>query len=191
MRGSLGAPLRISTTEQGAVNCPYGAAFSPDSAHVAIIGSQSTCAPTTTTLTPHIAAIYDTRSGVMTLYVRLEKLLGIRTDVSLSQQPIQAIHYFSLGWSPDGSRIAIVFTAFDSAETQTPDTERDTGLIVLDAEHGTARVIYGDSGYFTLPGTNGSGFPSGTLRRAPPCLHTCLIRAWRTHGINKACPTPS
>ena len=41
VRGSLGAPLRISTTEQGAVNCPYGAAFSPDGAHVAIIGSKS------------------------------------------------------------------------------------------------------------------------------------------------------
>src|SRR5690348_6757356 len=56
VRGSLGAPLRISTIEQGAINCPYGAAFSPDGAHVAIIGSQSTCAPTTTTLTPQIAA---------------------------------------------------------------------------------------------------------------------------------------
>jgi hypothetical protein len=95
----------------------------------------------------------------MTLYVQLEKLLGISTDIPLSQQPIQAIHYFSLGWSPDGSRIAIVFTAFNSAESQTPDTERDTGLIVLDAEHGTARVIYGDSGYFALPGTDGGGFP--------------------------------
>ncbi len=158
-RGSLGAPLRISTIEQGAINCPYGAAFSPDGAHVSIIGSQSTCAPTTATLTPHVAAIYDTHSGVMTLYVQLEKLLGIRTDIPIDQQPIRAIHYFSLGWSPDGSRIAIIFTAFDSAESQTPATERDTGLIVMDAEHGTARVIYGDSGYFALPGTNGGGFP--------------------------------
>jgi WD40 repeat protein len=159
VRGSLGAPLRISTIEQGAINCPYGAAFAPDGDHVAIIGSQSTCEPATSTLTPHIVAVYDTHSGVMTQYVKIEKLLGIDTSLPLEQQSIRAIHYFSLGWSPDGSRIAIIFTAFSSPDIQTPDTVEDSGLIVLDAEHGTARVWRGDSGYFALPGESGGGFP--------------------------------
>jgi hypothetical protein len=187
VQGALGAPLRISTIEQGAINCPYGAAFSPDGAHVAIIGSQSTCAPATTTLTPHIAAIYDTHSGVMTLYVQLEKLLGIRTGLPIDQQSIRAIQYFSLGWSPDGSSIAIVFTAFDSTAVQTPDTEQDTGLIVMDTEHGTARVIYGDSGYFTLPGTNSGGFPIWNVaaRASVPAYlpEPGLAYAWNKEGM--------
>lgn len=158
VRGSLGAPLHISTIEQGAINCPYGAAFAPDGDHVAIIGSQSTCEPATSTLIPHIAAVYDTHSGVMTQYVKIETLLGIDTNLPLDQQSIRAVHYFSLGWSPDGSHIAIIFTTFTSPDILTPDTIYDSGLIVLDAEHGTARVWHGDSGYFALPGEDG-GFP--------------------------------
>ncbi len=187
VRGSLGAPLRISTLEQGAINCPTGAAFSPDGSHVAIIGSQSRCAPATTTLTQHVAAIYDTHSGVMTLHVNIEKLLVISTDLPLDQQPIRAIHYFSLGWSPDGSKIAIVFTTFTSAEIQTPDTQQDTGLIVLDAERGTARVIYGDSGYFALPGTDGGGFPIWNIAEGTEVSAYApdpgLAYAWNKQGM--------
>lgn len=186
VRGSLGAPVRISTIEQGAINCPFGAAFSPDGTHVAVIGSKSTCAPATSTLTPHIAAIYDTHSGVMNLYTPLEKLLGINTSLPLDQQPIRVIHYFSLGWSPNGSQIAIVFTAFSSADILTPDTVADAGLIIMDSEHGTARVLRGDSGFFALPGTTGNGFPIWNVvtgAEVPAFMpDPGLAYAWNAHG---------
>ncbi len=189
VRGSLGAPMLISTLEQGAINCPYGASFSPDGTHVMILGTQGTCAPTTAalTLTPHIAAIYDTRSGVMTLYTHLEKLLDIDTSLPLDQQPIRAEHYFSLGWSPDGDNLAIVFTAFDSADTLTPDHEVDAGLILLDAEHGSGRVLRGDSGFFTLPGSSANGFPIWSTATPPTEVPAVapdpgLAYAWSAHG---------
>lgn len=187
VRGSLGAPLHISTLEQGAINCPYGAAFSPDGAHVAILGSQSTCASSTSTLTPHIAAIYDTHSGVMTLYVRLEKLLGINTSLPLDQQRIRVMNYFSLGWSPDGSHLAIIFTAFNSSDIFTPDTVEDSGLIIMDTEHGMAQVFHGDSGFFALPGTETGGFPIwnvGTGAEIPAYSpEPGLAYAWSAHGV--------
>jgi hypothetical protein len=186
VRGSLGTPLRISTQEQGAINCPFGAAFSPDGNHVAVIGSQSACAPATSTLTQHIAAIYDTHSGVMNLYVRLEKLLDIDTSLPIAQEPIQSINYFSLGWSPDGYHIAIIFTAFSSTDSLTPESEVDAGLILLDAEHGTARVLHGDTGYFALAGAASSGFPIWNVATGTEVPAYApdpgLAYAWNAHG---------
>jgi hypothetical protein len=187
VRGSLGAPLVISTLRQGAIQCPVGAAFAPDGAHIAILGSLGSCAPATaTSLTTHIAAIYDTRSGATTLYVRLEKLLGIDTSVPLDQQYIHAIHYFNLGWSPDGHSLAIVFTAFNSSDILIPDTEVDAGLILLNTEHGTAQIFHGDSGYFSLPGASGGGFPIWDVQTGTqiPAFapESGLAYAWNAHG---------
>lgn len=186
VRGSLGAPLRISTLEQGAVNCPAGAAFSPDGSHVAVLGSQSTCAPGTTTMTPHVAAIYDAHSGVMTLYARLERLLGIDTSLPLDLQQVRSLSYFSLGWSPDGKHLAIIFTAFSSSDILTPDTLYDAGLILLDAEHGSARVLHGDSGFFALPGEVGGGFPIWDVVSGAEISAFSpdpgLAYAWNEHG---------
>ncbi|HEX6544585.1 MAG TPA: hypothetical protein VF040_22690 [Ktedonobacterales bacterium] len=191
VRGSLGAPMIISTLGQGGINCPHGAAFAPDGAHVAIIGTHGSCMPSTSTLTQHVAAIYDTQSGVMNLYVRLEKLLHIDTDLPLDQQTIKTIQYFSLGWSPDGSTIAIVFTEFDSTDVLLPETERDSGLILLNAEHGTARVLHGDSGFFALSGSNGGGFPiwnvAATGKEIPEipayAPDAGLAYAWNARGM--------
>lgn len=187
VRGSLGAPLRISTLEQGAVNCPYSAAFSPDGNHLVVLGSRSTCAPSTSRLTSNIAAIYDAHSGVMTLYAQLDKLLGIDTSLPFDQQTIRTVKYFSLGWSPDGKHIAIIFTEFTSADILTPDTEWDAGLIVLDAEYGSARVLHGDSGYFPSLSTIGGGFPiwnvaTGAEVSSAYAPEAGLAYAWHSHG---------
>ncbi|HEU5348805.1 MAG TPA: hypothetical protein VFU63_09360 [Ktedonobacterales bacterium] len=184
-RGLLGTPLRISTLEQGAINCPYGAAFSPDGNHLVVLGSLNSCASGTSTLTRHVAAIYDSHSGVMTLYVRLETLLGIDSSLPLSQQPVRAVSCFNLGWSPDGNHIAIIFTAFTSADVLTPETVWDAGLIIMDAEHGTARVLHGDSGFFPMPGTTGSGFPIWNIAGAEVPEYSSepgLAYAWNARG---------
>ena len=158
-RGSLDAPLIISTMQQGAVFCPYGASFSPDGEYIALLGSQSTCAQGSERMTPHIAAIYNAHSGVMSLFVHLDTLFDSDTSASLAQQNIRAMSYFSLGWAPDSKHLAIIFTAFDSPNILTLDTETSAGLILLNTERGSARVLYGDSGFFALPGTSGGGFP--------------------------------
>lgn len=185
VRGSLGGPLIISTMQQGSVNCPYGASFSPDGEYVAILGSQGACAQGSASMTPHVAAIYSASSGVMSLYVQLDKLLGIDATESLDQTSIRAVNYFSLGWSPDGKRLAIIYTAFNSRDFLTPETVARSGLILLDTERGSARVLYGDSGFFPLPGTVGSfpvwnvatGAESPTFTPDPG-----LAYAWNGHG---------
>ena len=79
-RGSLGAPLIITTMQQGAINCPYGASFSPDGEHIAILGTQDGCARGPVSALPHVAAIYNAHSGVMSLYVQLDKLVNHGAD---------------------------------------------------------------------------------------------------------------
>ena len=184
-RGSLGAPLIISTMQQGAINCPYGASFSPDGEYVAVLGSQSACAPSLANTTPHIAAIYGAHSGVMSLFVQLDKLLGIDLNQPRYQQPIRAMSYFSLGWSPDSKRLAIIYTAFSAPDILTPDTEADAGLILLDTERGSARVLHGDSGFFALPGVAGA-FPiwDVTTGAETPSFapDPGLAYAWNAHG---------
>lgn len=187
VRGSLSALLQISTREQGSVNCPFGAAYSPDGGHIAIIGTQATCAPHTTSLTPHVAVIYDAHSGVMTLYARLEQLIGIDTTLPLAQEPVRAVNYFSLGWAPDGHHLAIIFTAFTSEDIITTDTEWDAGLIVLDTERGTARVLHGDSGFFALPGSPANGFPIWNVATGAEVSafspDSGLAYAWNARGM--------
>lgn len=188
-RGSLGAPLIITTMQQGAINCPYGASFSPDGEHIAILGTQDGCARGPVSALPHVAAIYNAHSGVMSLYVQLDKLVNHSADgasESSAQQPTRVASYFSLGWSPDGRRLAIVYTAFNSPDVLTQETEADTGLILLDTEHGSIRTLYGDSGFFALPGTSGGGFPIWNVATGAetPAFSPDpgLAYAWNAHG---------
>lgn len=187
VRGSLNASLTISTRQQGSIDCPFGASFSPDGSRIAVLGSQGTCDPYTTTLTPQVAAIYDTHSGVMSLFVRLEPLIGVNPNLPLAQQTVRSIRYFSLGWSPDGHTLAIIYTAFSATDDITPDTEVDAGLILLDTEHGTAHVLRGDSSFFAAPGTSAGGFPiwnvaTGTeIPAYTPDVG--LAFAWNAHGM--------
>ena len=188
-RGSLGAPLIIATMQQGAINCPYGASFSPDGEHVAILGTQDACPAGLVSTAPHVAAIYNAHTGVMSLYVQLDKLLTHSADdasASSAQQQTRATSYFSLGWSPDGRSLAIVYTSFNSSDILTQDTEADTGLILLDTEHGSIHMLYGDSGFFALPGTSGGGFPIWNVATGAetPAFSPDpgLAYAWNAHG---------
>lgn len=189
VRGSLGAPLIIATTQQGAIYCPYGASFSPDGEYVAVLGIQGACPDGLVSTAPHVAAIYDAHTGVMSLYVELDKLLnhGVNgASESATQQQMWATSYYSLGWSPDGKHLAIVYTAFNSTDVLTQETEADAGLILLDTEHGSIRMLYGDSGFFALPGTSGGGFPiwNVTTGAETPAFSPDpgLAYAWNAHG---------
>lgn len=155
----LGAPMYISTSKPTALMCPSGASFSPDGAHIAVLGRLDRCAlASAASPTSAVAVVYDSVSGVMTQFVRLDPLLGIGTTAS-GRQAIRAVSYYSLGWSPDNIHVAIVYTAFSSPRAVSPDTVVDAGLLLLDSRDGSARVLHGDSGYFSAPDGFGGGFP--------------------------------
>lgn len=151
----LGVPLRFSTMAAG-LTCPADPAYSPDGSRIAVVGTLGSCAAPTA---PHAAAIFDAQSGALLRLLPLNSLLRVPRDTTVS--------FFSLGWSPDGSHLALVYTAFDDPTRLTLDHVVDSGLLVLDAASAQSTVIRGDSGYFPALGGTAGGFPLWDLLGQP------------------------
>ncbi len=156
---ALRSPLRIETLISAHLACPVDPYFSPDGAHVSLLGALNQCPSgdiedgTPVQRTSWALAIFSTATGALERVISLDPLLGNGEHSSL------VTRYASLGWSPDGQRLAVVYTTFPPQSGPQPGGVQDSGLLLVSATTGKATVIASDSGFFSaLSGVN-AGYP--------------------------------
>src|SRR5215831_18088039 len=104
----LRSPLRIETLISAHLACPVDPYFSPDGAHVSLLGALNQCPSegveegTPAQRTSWALAIFSTATGALERVISLDPLVGNGEHSSL------VTRYASLGWSPDGQRLAVV-----------------------------------------------------------------------------------
>jgi hypothetical protein len=157
--GALNSPVRIQTLAAARLACPIDPSFSPDGAHVSVLGALNQCpanaldqgAPAQRTF--WVIAIFSATTGAVERIIPLDQLLAVEGRANT------VARYTSLGWSPDGKRLAVVYTLFsDHAGAQAGGAE-DSGLLLVNAMTGAASVIPGDSGFFSALTGVGAGYP--------------------------------
>lgn len=186
----LGTPLTINTKITG-IYCPTQAFVSPDGSQIAVVGARQPCADTdsATGLVPHLLALYDRTTGYPVHVYRLDALIGVDDGAHASNQTTRAVRYYALGWSPDGSRFALAYAAFDSAHGLLPDDLLASGLLIVHprdtASHAT--IIPGDAGFFAASTSSYAGLPVWNLDTSsvsPPFTSGhALAYAWGPHGL--------
>lgn len=192
--GDLHGRIVISTLGRAGLRAPTSAAFSPDSASIAVVGSRAACGSQQTQgqSCGHALAIFASATGAVERVIPLERLLGLDGPAAVAQHGGRRaqlfsddVRYFGLGWSPDGSRVALVFTVFSG---QAPyATEVYSGLLVVDVVHATGMVIPGDSDYTagldatnpTTPVWNLAQQDAYSIASLPPGL----AYAWSNGGL--------
>jgi hypothetical protein len=156
---ALRSPLRIQTLTSARLACPIDPYFSPDGAYIAVLGAIDHCpAEAAEDGTPSqrdswALAIFSTSTGGLERFIPLDPLLADGARAGL------VTRYASLGWSPDGQRLAVVYTTFSARGGAQPGGVADSGLLLVSATSGEAIALHGDSGFFAaLSGVN-AGYP--------------------------------
>jgi hypothetical protein len=192
---TLRSPLRIETLISAHLACPVDPYFSPDGAHVSLLGALNQCPSedaedgTPVQRTSWALAIFSTTTGALERVISLDPLLGNREHTSM------VTRYASLGWSPDGQRLAVVYTTFSPYSGSQPGGVQDSGLLLVSATTGKATVIASNSGFFSaLSGVN-AGYPiwdiadgSTTSGYLPD---SGLVYAWDQDGEHPAAVQPA
>jgi hypothetical protein len=192
---ALRSPLRIETLISAHLACPVDPYFSPDGAHVSLLGALNQCPSegiedgTPVQHTSWALAIFSTATGALERVISLDPLLGNGEHSSL------VTRYASLGWSPDGQRLAVVYTTFSPQSGFQPGGVQDSGLLLVSATTGKATVIASNSGFFSaLSGVN-EGYPiwdiadgSATSGYLPD---PGLVYAWDQDGEHPAAVQPA
>jgi hypothetical protein len=155
----LKSPVHIQTLTSAHLACPVDPYFSPDGAHISFLGALNQCpsqgakgeAPAQR---PSWAlAIFSAATGAVERVISLDPLLADGERTSLETR------YTSLGWSPDGRNLAVVYTSFAADGASQPSGIQDSGLLLVNASTGEASVLRGNSGFFAaLSGVN-TGYP--------------------------------
>lgn len=163
--GILGAPVAVSTLRTAQLLCPSGAAFSPDGAELAVIGTTDSCHASPfgfSDFNGHVLALFDAHLGTLQRTIPLDSLVGYDPYAPRAAQRIRAIRFVSLGWSPEGKSIAVAYATFGASSTITFETVVDSGLLLIDTTTGVATTIHGDAGFFSPTGTT-TGYPVWNL----------------------------
>lgn len=191
--GVLSSSVTISTLHAASLLCPSSAAFSPDGAEFAVIGSSNSCHSHpfgTPSFTPHVLALFDAHLGTLQRTIQLDPLVGYDQYAPHAAEPIRAVRYIGLGWAPTGKRLAIIYASFDSASDTSFDHVVDAGLLVVDSTTGAPVVSSGNSGFFTAPTGGYSGYPVWNLSQhvaSPPFAPAAgLTYTWMTNGEVRA-----
>lgn len=157
--GALRSSVRVQTLVSAHLACPIDPYFSPDGAHVSLLGTLNKCPADTlepnapAERTSWALAIFSATTGALERSIPLDPLLmdgGRASSVT---------RYASLGWSPDGRRLAVVYTTFAAPGGAQPGGITDSGLLLVSAATGEATVIGGDSGFFSALSGTSSGYP--------------------------------
>src|SRR5262245_1795030 len=112
--GALSAPVRIQTLVSAHLACPIDPSFSPDGAHVSVLGVLNQCPANATEQgvptqrTSWVIAIFSATTGALERFIPLDPLLGVEG------RALTVARYASLGWSPDGQRLAVIYTLFSA-----------------------------------------------------------------------------
>lgn len=151
--------LHIQTLTSAHLACPVDPYFSPDGAHVSFLGALNQCPiegaedATPAQRTSWALAIFSASTGAAERVISLDPLLADGEHSSL------VTRYASLGWSPDGRRLAVAYTSFPAHSGSQPGGIQDSGLLLVSATTSAAIVLHGDSGFFAaLSGVN-TGYP--------------------------------
>jgi hypothetical protein len=155
----LRAPLHIQTLTSAHLACPVDPYFSPDGARIAFLGVLNQCPTegagdaTPAQQTSWALGIFSASTGAVERLISLDPLLADGGHSSL------VTRYASLGWSPDGQRLAVAYTSFSAHSGSQPGGMQDSGLLLVNAVTGAATVLRGNSGFFAaLSGVN-MGYP--------------------------------
>lgn len=184
---SLGPAQRLSTQETAGLWCPAGAAFSHDGARLAVFGPATGCDAQGALIgrdQPHMLAVYDTRAGVIERLMPLDTLVtsSLASRSSGHARAVRAVRYVGLGWTPDDTRFAALFAAFDAPGPATQDALIASGMLLVDITTGTGTLIHGDGGFFDAPLGSYGGLPvydvAGSAVSAPFVLPAGLAFAW-------------
>src|SRR5215468_779721 len=133
---TLRSQLRIETLISAHLACPVDPYFSPDGAHVSLLGALNQCPPqgakdeTPAQRTSWALAIFSTSTGAVERVISLDPLLADGDHTSLETR------YTSLGWSPDGRSLAVVYTSFAADSASQPSGIQDSGLLLVNASTG-------------------------------------------------------
>lgn len=148
----IGTPRVVSTLAAAQILCPTSASFSPDGSRLAVIGTSATCYSTHLSSSldvTHELAIFDGHYATLLRVIPLDPLVGRERQSTPNEERIRALRYVGLGWTPDGKRVAVAYTAFDSASDTTFSHVIDTGLLLIAADAGAVQAtIQGDAGFF-------------------------------------------
>lgn len=198
--------------------CIHDAAWSPNSASVAVLGYQTQCPsnqPTSYAYETGLLVIYSTKTGrgsaPLNLDASVDAALHLQppeiatppADAQFSDTSKQVILYSQLLWSPDGKQIAIPFmvlvtTHFHQSPTgqATWDTVPVSGLLLITPDGANVRVLNHplssiglDSGRWNL--TTGDYLPvQSTSQHTPGGSASTLEYTWDADG-NIVPRTPS
>lgn len=106
---STSSPSRIvpeALSQSSAFSCVMDAAWSPDSAYIAILGYHHDC--TSYTPEPGMMAVYDVHTNRQVEQISLDAP-ALQALLRYSVKNV-GIFYHNILWSPDGTRLAILFS---------------------------------------------------------------------------------
>lgn len=189
---ALSSSLTISTDTTAGLLQPEGAYFTPDGARIGVIGEFAPCQQHTPGLTRcgHGLAIYDSHSGALIQLMPIEPLLDV-TPPADSHRPTHSaggyVHLSALGWSPDSTWFAMVYSVFDAPAPSSPDDMIDSGLLLVTPQTGATRIIRGDSGYFATLNSAPGSHPIWHISSASETVGFSeppgVIFAWGANGL--------
>jgi hypothetical protein len=184
---TFGPALRLSTQETAALWCPAGAAFSHDGARLAVFGPAAGCDTQGALVRrdqPHVLAVYDTHAGVIERLIPLDTLVAssLASRSPDHARTVRAVRYVGLGWTPDDTRFAALFAAFDTPGPATQDALVASGMVLVNIATGMDTLIHGDGGFFDAPLGSYTGLPiydiAGAAVSAPFVSPAGLAFAW-------------
>lgn len=186
----IGTPRIVSTLTAAQMLCPTSATFSPDGSRLAIIGTFAACyttGPSSSLDESHELAIFDSDDATLLRLVPLDPLVGREPLSTPHEERIRALRYVGLGWSPDGKRVAVAYTALDSASDLTFSHVIDTGLLLIAADTGAVQAtIQGDAGFFVASAGSYVGFPVWNVATnawmSPLAPRSGLTYTWSADG---------
>lgn len=168
------SPPRIvpeALAQTGAFSCVMDAAWSPNSAYLAILGYHHDC--TSYAPEPGLMAVYDVHTNR-----KIEQ-------VALDAPALQALHrysvtnvgifYHSILWSPDGTRLAVLFSVASSVAPF-------EGILLVDRDGGQVKVML----YRDTSTTLANEYLSWDIQQGKPAsiAYTPLISHAFTYIVN-------
>ncbi|PWT78432.1 MAG: hypothetical protein C5B60_01160 [Chloroflexi bacterium] len=183
--------IRIDTIRSARLYCPSSPSFSPDGSRFMVLGTGIPCTDPAAELPgtdKHELGIFDVRTGHADRVIDLDAFFQLGTIQDCASTQVHALEFTSLGWSPDGDHVGILYAAFDYAGygALSLDDLLCSGLLLLSVDSGTAVPITGDAGFFDATSGTYTGYPIWNLtsltQSAANLVTPSLYYGWTVDG---------